>query len=388
MSALGALFSRWPSLLVVALVPIATASAQTHLEIRSPEAGAFVTGRVRIEAVVEPGDDTVSQVSFFADGKLLCEVVAAPFICDFDAGREVTPHLIRVVAERANAPRLVRNLVTGQRAESFGFRATTRAVLVPVTVTRSGRFVTDLDETSFTVHEEGRQQKIVSFSAQEAPLELVVAVDASSSMEKSMPTVKRAVESFMARLEPDDRLSLLAFNDQIYTLAGRHDNASDRSSALAELEPFGNTSLYDAIASGFRLLSASAGKQAVVVFTDGQDNSSQLSLDEIETLVESGSATLFIIAAEKAIRDEGLQELLERLSERSGGRALFDEKISELEQAFGAVFREIRSQYLLGYAPDDQTFDGEWRTIEVTLADQQLESRAREGYRAKKARRK
>lgn len=375
--------SPLPTVLIATALLSPAAAPQARLDILSPEAGAFVTGPVRVEVSIEAPAAVIRGVSFFVDGKLRCEVEAPPYACEFDAGREVRAHLIRVVAELDGRPRLVRNLVTGQRAESFSFRATTRAVLVPVGVTRDGRYVTELSRSSFRLFEDGRPQEIVSFSAREAPLELVVAVDASSSMEDHMATVKRAVESFMARLAPEDRLSLLAFNDEIYTLAGNDAGAAARSDALSKLEPFGNTSLYDAVASGFRLLDREAGKQAVVVFTDGQDNSSQLSLSEIEAVVESGSATLFIIATEDAIRDEALRDLLERLSERSGGRALFDEKLEDLERAFESVYREIRSQYLLGYAPENQSFEGKWRTIEVELTDDSLESRAREGYRVR-----
>ena len=160
------------------------------------------------------------------------------------------------------------------------------------------------------------------------------------------------------------------------------DPAPERSRFM--LEPFGRTSLYDAVARSLQILDKRSGKRAVVVFTDGQDVSSQMSLEEIEALVESGNSTLFMIGTEKAIRKDKLRKVLERLSQRSGGRALLDKKLDRLEDAFADVYREIRSQYLLGYLPTNQNFDGGWRSIRLEVLANRLEIRGREGYRAQR----
>ena len=271
-----------------------------------------------------------------------------------------------------------------RRPAGFSFRSDVRVVLVPATVTRDKTFVTGLTAGVFRVLEDGVEQEIVSFATHEAALEVVVAIDASSSMISGMPKARQAVKSFLSHLGPDDQVTLVAFSDETFTISGRDDGPAARLQALQDLEPFGQTSLYDAIARSLQTLEGRPGKRAVVVFTDGEDVTSQMSLEEIEGLVESGNSTLFMIGIEQAIEDDRLRGVLERLSERSGGRALLDEKLEDLEAAFGTVYREIRSQYLLGYSPANQDFDGRWRSIDLELTLDGHEVRGREGYRANK----
>ena len=356
----------------------------TSLEILSPEKTEYVRGPITIEAALDPGAREVKRLIFFADGKLLCELEGAPYECPFDAGQDVRSHLIRVVAEFDEGPRLVRNVRTLKRDGVFSFRAEVRVVLVPVTVTRKGKFVAGLSADAFRIYEDGVQQEIVSFAADEAPIEFVVAVDASASMTKGMPEVKHAVRSFLSLLRPTDRITLLSFNDEIYTLSRPGAEPEERLRALSQIEPYGRTSLYDAIARSLQTLEKRAGKRAVVVFTDGSDRSSQLSLADIETMVESSNSTLFMIGTEKAIKDKRLRKVLERLSKRSGGRALLDEKFERLEEAFRDVYQEIRRQYLLVYSPTNQDFDARWRSIEIELAIKGHRVRGREGYRARR----
>ncbi len=382
------MIQRLPSVLA-ALVSLSAIAAwgqddATSLEILSPEKTEYVRGPIIIEAALDPGERAVKRLIFFGDGKLLCELEAAPYECPFDAGQDVRSHLIRVVAEFDEGPRLVRNIMTPKRAGGFSFRSEVRVVLVPATVTRKGKFVAGLSADAFRVYEDGVQQEIVSFAAHEAPIEFVVAVDASGSMTKRMPEVKRAVRRFLSLLRPADRITLLSFNDEIYTLSRPDAEPEERLRALSQIEPFGRTSLYHAIARSLQTLEKRPGKRAVVVFTDGQDRSSQMSLTDIETMVESGNSVLFMIGTEKAIKDDRLRKVLERLSKRSGGRALLDEKFERLEQAFRDVYQEIRSQYLLAYSPSRQDFDDRWRSIEIELTIKGHKITGREGYRARR----
>ncbi len=378
---------RVPSVLA-ALVSLSAVAAwaqdATSLEIISPEKAEYVRGSITIEAAFEPGKRAVKRLIFFGDGKLLCELEAAPYKCPFDAGQDVRSHLIRVVAEFEQGPRLVRNVRTPKLASGFSFRSGVRVVLVPATVTRKGKFVAGLSVDAFRVYENGVQQEITSFAAHEAPVEFVVAVDASGSMTKRMPEVKRAVRRFLSLLRPVDRITLLSFNNEIYTLSRPNAEPEERLRALAQIVPFGTTSLYDAIARSLQILEKRPGKRAVVVFTDGEDRSSQMSLTDIETMVESGNSVLFMISPKNAIEDDRLRKMLERLSERSGGRALLDEKIENLEQAFRDVYQEIRSQYLLTYSPSRQDLDDRWRSIEIELTIKGHKITGREGYRTRR----
>ncbi|MES1255035.1 MAG: VWA domain-containing protein [Acidobacteriota bacterium] len=348
------------------------------MSILSPLADAYVSGKQTLRATLTPAD-AASAIVFFIDGRQICVVTASPAECEWDAGRAVKEHQVRVVATLASGGRVVRTLRT--KGVSFADNVDVDAVQTTVTVMDGrGGFVRGLSRAAFHVFENGRPQPISYFASENVPLELIVAVDISASMGPAMPKLKKAVEEFLAAVPSGNEVTLLGFNDTVFTLTRRSTNPAERVRAVERLAPWGSTALYDVILRGVGMLGRQTGRKSLVVFTDGEDQGSHATVDDVERGVQSSDVTLYMIGQGRGVTHDALRKIMVRLSAPTGGRALFTESIDELRGAFADLLDELSSQYLLGYVPLTTTRDDAWRSIKVEV-DGHSEVRARQGYR-------
>src|SRR4051794_30546929 len=184
------------------------------LTILSPADDSYVSGETILRANVDP-PDAASAVIFFVDGRQQCVVAAAPFECEWDAGRTIAEHQLRVVATLAAGGRVVQTLRT--KGVTFADNEDVDAVQVTVTVMDGpNRYVRGLPMSAFHVSENGRPQKISYFANENVPLELIAAVDISGSMGPVMPKLKQAVREFLAAVPSRNEVTLLGFNDTVF----------------------------------------------------------------------------------------------------------------------------------------------------------------------------
>jgi Ca-activated chloride channel family protein len=122
------------------------------------------------------------------------------------------------------------------------------------------------------------------------------------------------------------------------------------------------------------------GRRVLVVFTDGEDLNSHVSVRVAEDRLEASDVVLYPIGQGRAAESKPLKEILERLARKTGGRAFF-QQAEQLEAAFGEIVEELSNQYLLGYVPKNGSRNGDWRTVNVEVSDRALKVRARQGYR-------
>ena len=224
---------------------------------------------------------------------------------------------------------------------------------VTVTVTDGhGKFVAQLPQSAFHVFEDGRPQAITHFASEDVPLELVAAIDISGSMAPAMPKLKTAVKEFLGDVPPQDQVTLLGFNDSIFTLTRKATDPAERIKAVDRLAPWGSTALYDVLLRGVEMLGRQTGRKALVVFTDGEDQGSHATIDDVERRLQSSDVTLYMIGQGRGVTMEPLKKIMERLSVPTGGRALFTDSIDELHDAFADLLDELSNQYLLGYQSD------------------------------------
>src|SRR5262249_25788650 len=163
---------------------------------------------------------------------------------------------------------------------------------------------------------------------------LVVALDISGSMGPAMPKLKAAVKEFLAAVPSPNATNLLAFNDKVMPLATPATSVAARNSSIDALQAYGATSLYDVLIRGIDLMSQKTGRKALVVFTDGEDQGSQASLEQVEQRLQASDVTLYMIGQGRAIELENLKKIMTRLTRPTGGRSLFTNKIDELRGAF------------------------------------------------------
>lgn len=372
---------------LVAIVAAGVLSAQgasdaaPAVAILAPSPSEYLSGPVLLRAGIEPAD-AAKQATFFVDGRQVCVLVESPFYCEWDAGREAVARQVRLVVDLAGGGRVIRTLRT--RSLNFVEKVDVDAVQVTVLVADGqGRFVNGLPASAFRVYEDGTRQTIVNFAsnADESPLELVVAVDISVSMTAEMPRLRAAVKEFLGAISPRDQVTLLGFNDTVFTLARRATDPAQRMRVVDRLAPWGGTALYDVIVRGTDMLGLQGGRKALVVFTDGEDHGSRVSLEDAERRLQSSDVMLYLIAHGRGVTDERPRGVMHRLVTPTGGRVFATTGIEALEGAFALLLEELSNQYLLGYQPTNTSRDDAWREIKVEV-EGHTNVRARLGYRA------
>ena len=349
-----------------------------QLTILAPVEGAYVSGETTLRAQLDP-PDAASAVVFFVDGRQRCVVAAAPFECEWDAGRTIAEHQVRVVATLTAGGRVVQNLRT--KGVSFNDNEDVDAVQVTVTVMDGpNKYVRGLPITAFHVFEDEKRQTISYFANSNVPLEMIVAVDISGSMGPAMPKLKKAVEEFLGAVPSGNQVTLVGFNDTVFTVTTRTTIPAERVKAVSRLAPWGSTALYDAILRTIGMLGRQTGRKALVVFTDGEDQGSHATITDVERGLQGSDVSLYMIGQGRGVTQDRLKVIMERLSKPTGGRALFSENIDTLRVTFAELLDELSNQYLLSYAPPVAARGETWRSIKVEV-DGHSEVRAREGYR-------
>jgi len=350
-----------------------------QLKILSPGEDSYVSGPTLLRASIVPPEAAAS-VTFFVDGRQVCALTRPPFECEWDAGPALGEHQVRAVATLTAGGRAVQTVRT--KAVSVTEKVNVDVVQVTVTVSDGrGRFVRNLPRTAFRVLEDGKPQGITHFTSEDVPLEIVVAIDISGSMTPAMAKLKTAVKEFLKDVPNQDLVTLLGFNDTIFTLTRKAGDVAERSRAVDRLAPWGSTALYDVILRGVEMLGRQTGRKALIVFTDGEDQGSHATINDVERRLQSSDVTLYMIGQGRGVTLDMLKKVMERLANPTGGRALFTDSIDELHESFADLLDELSNQYLLGYEPTNTKHDDVWRKIKVEV-DGHHEVRARQGYRA------
>ena len=267
------------------------------------------------------------------------------------------------------------------------FRAGTRTE-VPVYATvidSSGRLVPDLEKADFTVTDDGKPVELTLFSNASQPFTAVVMLDTSASMTANLEFLNRAAEQFLIRLLPVDKAQVGAFNDKIQ-FSGRFTNNRDELiDALDEMQ-FGNpTRLNDAIGASLDALEDIEGRRVVLVFTDGEDTSSKTGFRTVLERARNEEVMVYTIGLESEyfngarVQRTRPSRDLRKIADETGGGSFELKKTDELAPTFTRVAQELRSQYLLGFAP--ATLDGKVHKLDVRTRGSHT-VRARRSYLA------
>lgn len=353
-------------------------NAAGGLVIREPAEGATVVGPSTVE-VAPAASARLVEMTVLVDGREVCRIARAPWSCRWDAGASIVEHHVRVVGVLESGRRVVANRRT--RGLDVNETVNVSAVQVPVIVTGpDGRFVTGLGVRDFAVVDDGRREAVDSVIDQTLPLEVVIAIDISGSMEPSIADVGQAVRRLLARLRPADTATVVGFNDTIFLLAEREGDPALRDAAIEGLVPWGGTALYDATVKAVDLVSQHAGRRGVILFSDGDDRHSVGRRDESLRRIEEAQVAVYTVGFGDG-GSEQFRRTLAAFAEASGARAFFPRRPQDLDETFDRIFQELSHQYILSYVPSGERRPG-WRTLEVHAACAGCRVRAREGYRA------
>lgn len=267
------------------------------------------------------------------------------------------------------------------------FRSSIRTVPVYATVLdREGRLVPNLEQGDFAIKDDGKPAEIALFSSAPQPFTAVVMLDTSASMTANLKLLNRAAEQFLLRLLPVDKAQVGAFNDKIQ-LSGTFTN--DRDALILALDElyFGNpTRLNDAIAASLDALKGIDGRRVVLVFTDGEDTASDVRFGTVLDRARDEEVMVYSIGLEseyfngqRVVRTRPTRDL-RKIAEETGGGYFELKETAELSPTFTRVAQELRSQYLIGFAPE--SLDGKVHDLEVKVNRPGMTVRARRSYLA------
>jgi VWFA-related protein len=200
-------------------------------------------------------------------------------------------------------------------------------------------------------------------------------------MSEALPRVKNSIVKLIDELGAEDSVAIYTFDQRLVI---RQDFTTDKSAAKRAAlltRADGATALFDALSEAAQELSQRSGKKVLILFTDGDDNSSALNASAAVARAKKAGVPLYAIAEGEATRSTNLRKLLDELSERTGGAAYKVERPGEIEQVFHEISEDVRHLYMISYRPPQGANDGKWRKIDVTVkGPKDYRIRAKEGY--------
>jgi len=265
-------------------------------------------------------------------------------------------------------------------------------VLVPVTITDPmNRLVTGLEKDNFQLFEGSSPQEIRSFSSEDAPVSLGVIFDSSGSMSSKMDRAKEAVVEFFKTANPQDEFFMITFSDEPESVSDFTNSVDEIQNKLVFAVPKHRTALLDAIYMGVsKMRQAKYAKKALLIISDGGDNHSRYTENEIKSVVKEADVMIYAIGIydryASAMEERLGPQLLSEITELTGGRAFTIDNPNDLADVATKIGVELRNQYVLGYRPTKIVRDGKWRKIKVKLLPPKglppLRVYARTGYYA------
>lgn len=284
----------------------------------------------------------------------------------------------------------LRGQQTPNRPQAPVFRVGVETVFLKVSVTDPlNRCVTGLEKEHFKIYEDKVEQSILHFTQETAPVSVGIIFDISGSMKdnSNIQKAKNAIVRFLESGNAEDEYALITFNERTSLVQNFTSQSATVRGEIAFRQPGGRTALYDAVYMGLdQIKMGKNDKKALILITDGEDNSSRYSISEVREFAKESDVQVY------AVGEQGLlgygRSLIQGIVSLTGGRAFFPNNFNELDYYIDLIHAELRNQYILGYNPTNNTHDGKWRRIQVRLDPPEglpkLSVHAKEGYYAAK----
>jgi VWFA-related protein len=262
-------------------------------------------------------------------------------------------------------------------ARTRSLRIDTTVVQIPVTVTDPlNRFVTGLEKEHFRIFEDKVEQKVSYFSSEDAPISIGLVFDTSGSMGSKLQKSRQAVAQLMKTANPEDEFFLVQFNDRPELAVSFTHDTDELQNRLTFLQSKGRTALLDAVYLAINTMKKGSHnpRKALVIISDGGDNSSRYTESEIKNLVREADVQIYAIGIFEPAGSRGRTAeelagptLLTDIAEQTGGRHFPVENLSELPDIAAKIGIELHNQYVLGYEPSNAEKDGKYRHVQVKL---------------------
>jgi Ca-activated chloride channel family protein len=278
---------------------------------------------------------------------------------------------------------------TTSQDEPVIFTADTRLVVVHASVVDGkGKLVTNLQQPAFKVLENGIEQPLKVFRREDIPVSLGIIIDNSGSMRDKKSRVAAAALNLVKASNPQDEVFIVNFNDDAYLDQPFTSDIKKMEEALDRIETKGGTAMRDAISMSMDYLKdkAKKDKKVLVIVTDGNDNTSNINLEELMRKAQQSDVLIYsigILSEEEPREAKKAKRALSDLAKASGAMDYYPKDLEEIDKIVPEVAHEIRNQYTLAYSPLNPALDGTFRKITVTVnAPGRPSVRSRNGYYA------
>ena len=293
---------------------------------------------------------------------------------------------------------LIAALLVGLRSAALGgqdrplFSTESDVVVVHATIKdRGGAYVTGLTRDAFAILEDGRPQTPQLFTGEDAPVTVGLLVDSSGSMQPNRERVIAAATAFAQASHPNDELFALTFNDTVSaalppTAPFTSDVAVLQGAVANTIRAHGRTALFDAIAAGLDYVGRGRHERRVlVIVSDGGDNTSQSTFEEVVTKAQASNAVIYTVALADPADNDANPRLLGRIAQANGGEAFRPRSVDDITDVLQHIARDIRHTYTIGYVSTNPVRDGAFRRIRLVVQSpdhRRLFVRTRSGYLA------
>jgi len=263
-------------------------------------------------------------------------------------------------------------------------------------IDQNGRPIYDLTKNDFVIYEDKIRQDIESVSREELPLSMGLVIDTSGSMKPKLRTVLEAASRLIRQMRPDDEAFIAQFKTETELLQDFSSNRRKLENALDEMYPSGGTALLDAIiaTADYAQDKGRRRRKALVVITDGFDNDSSVREKEVIRAMKEDEVQVYLVGFVDGESwrpfgkspEKKAKELLVRLAEDSGGRAFFPRDVNEMPTIAAQIAKDLRTQYVISYYPNNEQRNGAFRTVHVDVTakdNRKLIAQTRQGYYAR-----
>lgn len=370
------------------IVSAATTSSSTALAVRitSPLGRTGTADTVRIVAQIQCGQSTdLGPVRFYIDGKLFqTDSDGAPYVAEWVDENPFERREIAVTVSDSLGHE-VRDTVVLEPFDIVEESEVTSVLVDAAVQDKTGHFLKSLPASAFTVLEDGVPQ-VLDLAQQEAVgATYALLVDSSGSMSRRLDFVQRTAGLLYNYLTPLDRTIVAPFAKSVLSVTGPTDDRQTVTEAIRAIHSSGGTAILDSLLQLAHGFPESEGRRVVILITDGYDENSVSTLDDVIAAVKAAHLTVYPVGiggvAGVSLKGE---KVLRRLAAESGGRVFLPSTESQLELVHTALVEEIHNRYLLTYTPKNQNRDGKWRQISVEVPDPSYHVAARPGYFAPK----
>ncbi len=270
---------------------------------------------------------------------------------------------------------------SGKNDATFGVDVNLVVMNTTVLDRKTGKFVEGLRKEDFVIFEDRVEQQLISFNQEDVPITMGLLIDTSGSMRHKIDPVIKAGLKFVQASNPQDEEFVISFNSEATLVEDFTGDINDLRDSLDNLIVGGGTALYDAIYLGVK--KAQQGhkpKRVAIVITDGEDRDSQYKFEDVLEKIREADVQVYAIGfidpeeqrglfegVFKKSRQRKAHDVLEKVAEETGGKAIFPKDILEIDEVVKNIAHELRNQYSLGYVSSNQVKNGSWRAVRVSF---------------------